>query len=151
MPHPFDAFNPATACYRDDKPVVLPHAARLAYNDAAACESFAAQFGGPRVGNRAVERTFDQSFGARNFRFHNNADLVTRVPLRAMGFSHAGSLLYTSDKGKLMADPGLWYAFLNRMRGRIEDLGNMGPADLKGHAIDHYVTLCDKNRAVKPF
>ncbi len=108
-------------------------------------------FGGPRVGNRAFERTFDQDFGARNFRFVNNADLVTRVPLRAMGFSHAGTLLYFTDKGRLMADPGFWDAFLNRMQGRIDDLGKMGPADLKQHSIDHYVKLCEKNRTVNPF
>jgi triacylglycerol lipase len=107
-------------------------------------------FGGPRVGNRTFERTFNQDFGARNFRFVNNADLVTRVPLRAMGFSHAGTLLYFGDKGKLMSDPGLWDAFLNRMQGRIEDLGKLGPADLKHHSIDRYVTLCGKNRVANP-
>jgi triacylglycerol lipase len=108
-------------------------------------------FGSPRVGDRVFERTFDQDFCSRNFRFVNNADLVTRVPLRAMGFSHAGTLLYFTDKGDLEADPGLWDAFLNRMQGRIEDLGKMGPADLKQHSIDRYVELCEKNRAVQPF
>jgi triacylglycerol lipase len=108
-------------------------------------------FGSPRVGDRVFERTFDQDSGARNFRFVNNTDLVTRVPLRAMGFSHAGTMLYFTDKGELSADPGWWDAFLNRMRGRIDDLGKMGPADLKQHAIDRYVELCVKNRTVKPF
>jgi triacylglycerol lipase len=108
-------------------------------------------FGSPRVGDRVFERSFDQDFGARNFRFVNNADLVTRVPLRTMGFSHVGTLLYFTDKGKLMGDPGLWDAFLNRMQGRIEDLGSMGPADLKQHSIDQYVKLCEKNRIVQPF
>jgi triacylglycerol lipase len=108
-------------------------------------------FGGPRVGNRTFERNFDQDFGTRNFRFVNNADLVTRVPLRATGYSHAGTSLCFDDKGRLTADPAWWDAFLNRMQGRIEDLGKMGPADLKQHSIDHYVKLCEKNRAAKPF
>jgi triacylglycerol lipase len=108
-------------------------------------------FGSPRVGDRVFERTFGQDFCSRDFRFVNNADLVTRVPLRAMGYSHAGTLLYFTDKGELKADPGLWDTFLNRMQGRIEDLGRMGPADLKQHSIDHYVELCEKNRAVQPF
>jgi triacylglycerol lipase len=108
-------------------------------------------FGAPRVGDRAFERTFDQDFGRRHFRFVNNTDLVTRVPLRAMGFSHAGTTLCFDNKGRLSADPGWWDAFLNRMQGRIEDLGKMGPADLKQHGIDHYVKLCEKNRAVEPF
>ncbi|MCA1978975.1 MAG: lipase family protein [Thiobacillus sp.] len=108
-------------------------------------------FGGPRVGDRAFERAFDQDFGARNFRFVNNCDLVTRVPLRAMGYSHAGTLLYFDSKGRLQSDPGFWDAFLNRMQGRIDDLGKMGPADLKQHSIDQYVKLCEKNRAARPF
>lgn len=108
-------------------------------------------FGAPRVGNRAFERSFDQDFGARNFRFVNNADLVTRVPLRAMGFSHAGTLLYFDGKGKLQSDPGFWDTFVNRMQARIDDLGKLGAADLKQHSIDRYVTLCDKNRAARPF
>ena len=108
-------------------------------------------FGSPRVGDRVFERTFDQDFAARNFRFVNNADLVTRVPLRATGYSHAGTMLYFTDKGDLTADPGWWDAFLNRMQGRIEDLGTMGPADIKEHSMDRYVELTTKNRAVNPF
>lgn len=108
-------------------------------------------FGAPRVGDRVFERTFNQDFGTRNFRFVNNADLVTRVPLRTMGFSHCGTPLCFDEKGKLTSDPGWWDAFLNRMQGRIEDLGSMGPADLKHHSIDRYVKLCEKNRAVNPF
>jgi hypothetical protein len=68
-----------------------------------------------------------------------------------MGFSHSGTSLCFDDKGKLTADPAWWDAFLNRMQGRIDDLGKMGPADLKQHSIDRYVDLCVKNRAVKPF
>jgi triacylglycerol lipase len=266
MPHPFDAFQPATARYQGENAVALSHAARLAYNEAAECAALAAQwkfarcrfidrretqclvmadhsaivvafrgtepgklrdwmsdldtqfvdgpfgrvhcgfklalshvwdelnacvaefqdqgqslwltghslgaalatlaaarwreadkpvhglynFGAPRVGDRAFERSFNQDFGARNFRFVNNTDLVTRVPLRAMGFSHAGTSLCFDDKGKLTADPGAWDAFLNRMQGRIDDLGKLGPADLKQHSIDQYVKLCEKNRAAQP-
>ena len=108
-------------------------------------------FGSPRVGDRVFERTFDQDFAARNFRFVNNADLVTRVPLRVMGYSHAGTMLYFTDKGDLTADPGWWDAFLNRMQGRIEDLGTMGPTDIKEHSSDRYVELAVKNCTVYPF
>ena len=61
------------------------------------------------------------------------------------------TLVYFSDKGELSGDPGWWDAFLNRMKMRIEDLGKMGPADLKQHSIDHYVELREKNRTVNPF
>jgi len=108
-------------------------------------------FGAPRVGDRVFERTFNQDFGQRAFRYVNNADLVTRVPLRTMGFSHVGRFMCFDKKGALLVDPGWWDAFLNRMQGRIDDLGKMGPADLKQHSIDSYVALTLKNRAINPF
>ena len=108
-------------------------------------------FGSPRVGDRVFERTFNQDFGMRAFRYVNNTDLVSRVPLRAMGFSHVGRCMTFDEKGALSVDPGLWSAFLNRMEGRIADLGSMGPADLKQHSIDTYVALTLKNRAINPF
>ena len=61
------------------------------------------------------------------------------------------TLVYFSDKGELSGDPGWWDAFLNRMKMRIEDLGKMGPANLKRHSIDLYIELCEKNRMVNPF
>ena len=108
-------------------------------------------FGAPRVGNRDFERTFNQDFGARNFRCVNNADLVTRVPLREMGYSHAGRLAYFDDKGALRTDPGWWDRFLNHVKAHIADLGKLGPAGINQHSMDQYVTLCEKNRTATPF
>ncbi|MGE0811484.1 MAG: lipase family protein [Immundisolibacter sp.] len=108
-------------------------------------------FGAPRTGDRDFERTFNQDFGARNFRFVNNADLVTRVPLREMGYSHAGKLVYFDDKGKLQTDPGWWSRFLNHVQAHIADLGRPGLAGIKAHSMDRYVKQCEKNRAAQPF
>lgn len=108
-------------------------------------------FGAPRTGNRDFERAFNQDFGARNFRFVNNGDLVTRVPLREMGYSHAGQLVYFDDKGKLQTDPGWWSRFLNRVQAQIADLGRLGPAGINQHSMDRYAKLCEKNRAAQPF
>ncbi len=108
-------------------------------------------FGAPRAGNRDFERTFNQDFGARNFRFVNHADLVTRVPLREMGYSHAGKLAYFDDKGRLQTDPGWWDRFLNHVKAHIADLGRLGPAGINQHAMERYVKLCEKNRAAQPF
>lgn len=54
MAQPFDQFDPITARWREaDKPVNGLYT-----------------FGAPRVGNREFERTFNQDFGARSFRFY---------------------------------------------------------------------------------
>ncbi|MBI2313733.1 MAG: lipase family protein [Betaproteobacteria bacterium] len=108
-------------------------------------------FGQPRTGDREFERTFNQDFKPRCFRFVNNNDLVTRVPPRASGFSHVGTFLYFDRDGKLQDDPGFWYRFLDGMKARIEDLGELGPDALRDHRMDGYVTLLEKNRANNPF
>lgn len=108
-------------------------------------------FGQPRTGDRDFERTFNQDFKSRCFRFVNNNDLVTRVPLRTMGFSHVGSFLYFDAAGELHDDLGWWYRFLDGVKGRVEDLGRLGPDVLKDHSMDNYVTNLGKNRGKNPF
>lgn len=107
-------------------------------------------FGSPRVGDRVFERTFDQDFGARTFRFVNNGDLVTRVPPRALGFSHVGTFAYFDDQGRLQTDPGWWDRFLNRVQADVADLGKLGLADIKEHSMERYLALCEANRADSP-
>jgi Animal haem peroxidase len=68
----------------------------------------------------------------------NNADAVPRVPLRTMGYSHAGTLRYFDANGVMHDDIGWWERLLDRFQGRIEDLGKLGPEDIKEHAMDKY-------------
>ena len=51
-------------------------------------------FGQPRAMTRDTSRIFNMECKSRFFRFHNNNDLVTRVPARVMGYSHVGSYMY---------------------------------------------------------
>ena len=108
-------------------------------------------FGQPRVGNREFERNFNADFKPRYFRFVNNNDLVTRVPLRSMTYSHAGSFLYFDSDGKLSDDLHWWFRFLDSVEGRIEDLGKLGPDDIKDHSMDKYIANLENNIAVNPF
>jgi triacylglycerol lipase len=108
-------------------------------------------FGAPRAGDRVFERTFNQDFGPRCFRFVNGADLVTRVPMRTMGFSHVGRLMYFDNDGQLSVDPGWWDRFLNGVECRLDDLGKLGPAALKQHGMDGYIKRVEKNRGANPF
>jgi triacylglycerol lipase len=108
-------------------------------------------FGQPRTGDRNFERTFDQDFESQCFRFVNNNDLVTRVPMRAMGYSHVGTFLYFDEDGDLKDDPGLWFRFLDSMKGSIEDLGKPGLDGINDHSMDRYLANLKKNLSVNPF
>jgi triacylglycerol lipase len=108
-------------------------------------------FGQPRIGDRTFERTFNADFKPRCFRFVNNNDVVTRVPLRAMNYSHVGTFLYFDKDGNLSDDLSWWYQFLDRVEGRIEDLGKPGTDGIKDHSMIRYLVNLEKNIEVDPF
>ena len=76
-------------------------------------------------------------FKAQCFRFVNHNDVVTRVALRVMGYSHVGTFLYFDADGIVSADRGHWFRFLDGGEGRIADLGKLGPDDAKDHCLEH--------------
>lgn len=108
-------------------------------------------FGQPRIGDRVFERAYNQDNRDRSFRFVNNNDVVTRVPTRLSGFSHIGTFLYFDHDHDLRADMHFWYRFLDRVAGRVEDLGRLGTDGINDHAMDAYLLGLEKNRAVYPF
>jgi len=108
-------------------------------------------FGQPRTGDRSFATNFNADFKPRCFRFVNNNDVVTRVPLRTMNYSHVGTFLYFDKDGNLTDDLHWWYQFLNRVEGRIEDLGKPGTDGLKDHSMDRYLKWLQKNINVNPF
>jgi triacylglycerol lipase len=108
-------------------------------------------FGQPRTGDRNFARNFDADFDACSFRFVNNNDMVTRVPLRLTGYSHIGTFLYFDANGRLSDDLGAWNRFLDSVKGSIEDLGKLGPDGIRDHSMTHgYLPNLEKNLAVNP-
>ncbi len=103
-------------------------------------------YGQPRVGNRRCARALEALLGERYLRFVNNADIVPRVPLRSMGYAHAGSLRYFDSRGALHDDSNWWERLLDRYRGRVEDLGRLGPDDIKDHFRTSYTKCLQKLR-----
>lgn len=108
-------------------------------------------FGQPRVGNREFERTFNQDCRGICFRFVNNNDVVTRVPLRAMNYSHVGQCLYFDSRGRIHYDLSRWLRFLDSVEGSIKDLGKLGPDAIKDHSMETYAKLLKKNIERNPF
>jgi len=95
-------------------------------------------YGQPRVGDRDFARKFNVEAKTKSFRFQNNNDLVTRVPARAMGYSHVGTFVYISEGGELSRDMGWWYRFLDSVQGAVSDLLEIGIDGVKDHGIERY-------------
>lgn len=96
-------------------------------------------FGCPRVGDRDFARTFNVEAKSKIYRFQNNADIVTRVPARIMGYSHVGSFIYITQDGKLSDDVGWWYTFMDTVKGIISDIGDKGFDAIEDHNISDYI------------
>jgi pimeloyl-ACP methyl ester carboxylesterase len=91
-------------------------------------------FGSPRVGDKEFATTFNQLY--RTYRFVNNNDVVTRIPLA--GYDHIGSLRHFTTAGKMLIEPSDWRVEMDRIWGRMR----WAPMDgIKDHDIGGYGDL----------
>jgi len=79
-------------------------------------------FGQPRCGDKDFSLQLNAKLPNKIFRFHNNNDIVPRLPARIMNFEHTGKLIYITEDLKLDANPARWDRFLERVRGIIQDV-----------------------------
>ena len=101
-------------------------------------------FGSPRVGDDA----FAHSPGRSNHhRYANCCDVVTRVPLEAMGYRHTGTLVYLDRDGRSVAAPTESLILDDQRHARLGYLsrwawrpGTMWTRDAADHAPVNYVS-----------
>ena len=117
-------------------------AARLIHLDQPFTSAYT--FGQPRAMARETARVFNQECRGRFFRFHNNNDLVTRVPSRLMGYSHVGTYLYIAEAGSIHQETGFWFRFLDAIKGALEDARELGLDGIKDHDLAEYQAAVDK-------
>jgi triacylglycerol lipase len=102
-------------------------------------------FGQPRVGDRQFSREIDNELKPRYFRFVNNNDIVTRIATRFGTYNHAGSVRFFDSAGALHDDMSYWYAFLESIKGSLEDKLDLMPAFVENHLIPRYIENIMKN------
>lgn len=92
-------------------------------------------FGSPRVGNKKYVNTFE----TQHYRWVNNNDIVTRVPLFLMGYKHDGVEMYIDSKGKLHEGSMPWHKkleeFLRSLVGKLDVIAD--------HDISDYCELIE--------
>ncbi|MEN8262105.1 MAG: lipase family protein [Nitrospirota bacterium] len=101
-------------------------------------------FGQPRTMSRDTSRIFNVEAKSRFYRFQNNNDLVTRVPARAMGYSHVGSYMYISEEKTLHNDPGFWFRFLDYFDGALNAATKKGIDGIEDHKMKKYLSAVRK-------
>ena len=92
-------------------------------------------FGSPRVGTRG----FVKNAHVTHWRFVNNNDIVTRVPLALMGYKHHGNLCYINHYGKIRKMT-VWQRMKDKFRGYRDGLLD----GAKDHSMTNYVNYTIK-------
>jgi len=87
-------------------------------------------YGSPRAGTRS----FVKAIRTTHWRFVNNNDIVTRVPLALMGYKHHGQLCYINHYGKIRKMT-VWQRIKDKFRGYRDGLLD-GAQD---HSMTNYV------------
>jgi triacylglycerol lipase len=96
-------------------------------------------YGSPRVG----WRKYCRSLGVKHHRWVNNNDIVTRVPLRIMGYTHDGIEHYMNAHGferKLTT----WQRTKDRWRGMWMGLKQGGVDSFSDHSMTNYIANLEK-------
>lgn len=101
-------------------------------------------FGQPRLLLRGTAQIFNMECKGRCFRFHHNNDIITRVPTRLMGYSHAGSYLYISAEQEIHQESGLWFKFLDQTEDAISAVGNLKLDAIADHSMLLYLQAVEK-------
>ena len=96
-------------------------------------------YGQPRVGDNKFSRSFDLAMRPRCFRIVNHLDTVTRTPPRAIGYSHAGTLVYLDEHGQAQHDICWWQSFLDGWCGAIDKILDWCGEGLDDHRMTNYL------------
>jgi len=99
-------------------------------------------YGSPRVG----WPTYVKSLKICHYRWQNNNDIVTRVPLRVMGYRHDGHLMYIRHDGSI-DDSGKsnnWKRFNDRMKGMWGGIRHGKVDNFSDHAMAEYIPHLEK-------
>jgi|TARA_B110000438_G_scaffold286616_1_gene318019 triacylglycerol lipase len=94
-------------------------------------------YGSPRVG----WPNYVKSLNICHYRWQNNNDIVTRVPLRLMGYRHDGDLIYIRHDGTI-DDSGkskMWRRFNDRMKGMWGGIKQGKVDNFSDHAMAEYI------------
>tara|TARA_R110000737_G_scaffold71812_1_gene100319 strand:+ start:943 stop:1665 length:723 start_codon:yes stop_codon:yes gene_type:complete len=94
-------------------------------------------FGSPRVGTRS----FVKAIETPHYRFVNNNDIVTKVPLWIMGYKHHGLQQYINFYGNVRKLT-TWQAIKDKWRGYKSGILD-GALD---HGMDNYVSALAKHK-----
>ena len=114
-------------------------ASRCMYDEAVPDPEELYTFGSPRVGWKG----YVVHLGVVHHRWVNNNDIVTRVPLRLMGYTHHGQEHYMNAYGDVRKMSG-WQRTKDRWRGFVMGVKAGGVDNFSDHSMTNYIANLEK-------
>ena len=104
-------------------------------------------YGSPKVGGKLFVWNLDE---LEHYRFVNNNDMVTRVPLWIMGYRHHGNLTYINHYGNIRSMTS-YQRFKDKMRGRWAAIRKLQFFDgIRDHDINKYCKKLKRLIKIEP-
>ncbi len=100
-------------------------------------------FGSPRVGDRAFRTEFNDVLLDRAFRFVNDEDGVTRLPMKMLGYCHVGQKCRFDASGRLERMMPSEYSFLSHAKDELEEYLDPDFEFVKDHDLGSYQVMLD--------
>ena len=99
-------------------------------------------FGQPRTMKQDASRVFNSTCKTKFFRFHNNNDIVTRIPAWLAGYRHVGTCLYISRHRVIYRKVSWLFDITDHIYGILGNLAHIGDRGLDtvgDHDKDEYL------------
>jgi triacylglycerol lipase len=100
-------------------------------------------YGCPRIGNASWKKNYNKS-SRKFYRFRNDMDIVTTVPLRLMTYRHIGAFYHIQSNGKIVENPTHWQEFKHLTSSLIRPRFWYSVEILNDHRMEEYCE-CIKN------
>jgi len=108
-------------------------------------------FGSPRTFDSVYASKFNQNFVAQTFRFVNEQDIVTNVPLESLlNYRHVGRMQYIDHDKSISQSITFWHILMDALREKFMDwLGlfklRFSMGGIENHFMEHYMDGIAKN------
>ncbi len=100
-------------------------------------------YGSPRVGNRDFRTEFNALLLDRAFRFINDEDGVTRLPMKMLGYCHVGQKCRFDRSGQLERTMPSEYSFLSHAKDELEEYLDPDFEFVKDHDLESYQVMLE--------
>jgi hypothetical protein len=94
-------------------------------------------FGCPRIGNASWKKSYNNS-SRKFYRFRNDMDIVTTLPLRLMTYRHIGKFYHIQYNGTIVETPTHWQEFKHFFSSLVRQRCCYSVEILNDHRIEQY-------------